>query len=286
MPTLTNQLIREKNRKSGKILKKSPIWLYPMAIETKYTSLLLELTNKIKEAVNNNIIVNLKNLVDEAGLVKNDAFPDEIDRLIDNTRLEVGSNIVNQRSTLMSLGTNTSNWNLNQWRKVMQGVVGIQLYQQEPWLRDQLSSWTKENSALILDLQERTYQEVEGIVQRGVSQGKRHEGIAEDILRETSLPGRPKGPLAKIDNRAKLIARDQVSKLNARMTQLRQTGVGIEKYIWRTSIDERVRESHKEKEGKKYSWNKPPVDTGHPGEDYQCRCWAEADFSTIFEEAA
>jgi SPP1 gp7 family putative phage head morphogenesis protein len=79
---------------------------------------------------------------------------------------------------------------------------------------------------------------------------------------------------ARIANRVKFIARDQVAKANAALVQQRQTLLGVDQYIWSTSKDERVRDSHKSKEGKKYSWDSPPADTGHPGEDYQCRCVA------------
>ncbi|MEG6507839.1 phage minor head protein [Methyloligella sp. 2.7D] len=45
-------------------------------------------------------------------------------------------------------------------------------------------------------------------------------------------------------------------------------------YIWRTRRDDRVRPSHRENEGKVFAWDDPPP-TGHPGEAYGCRCWAE-----------
>ena len=45
-------------------------------------------------------------------------------------------------------------------------------------------------------------------------------------------------------------------------------------YIWRTQCDGQVRPSHLELEGKIFSDdNKPSF--GHPGEDNNCRCWAE-----------
>jgi SPP1 gp7 family putative phage head morphogenesis protein len=47
-----------------------------------------------------------------------------------------------------------------------------------------------------------------------------------------------------------------------------------EKYIWRTVQDDRVRSSHRQREGKVFSWNNSP-EGGAPGEDYNCRCWAE-----------
>ena len=45
-------------------------------------------------------------------------------------------------------------------------------------------------------------------------------------------------------------------------------------YIWRTVGDDRVRSKHAEREGEIFNWHVPP-EGGHPGEDYNCRCWAE-----------
>jgi SPP1 gp7 family putative phage head morphogenesis protein len=79
------------------------------------------------------------------------------------------------------------------------------------------------------------------------------------------------------DSRAKLIARDQVAKLTGELTKERQLDMGVTGYIWRTVGDERVRDSHSEVDGKFFTWDNPPFETdgNHPGEDYQCRCWAE-----------
>lgn len=74
-------------------------------------------------------------------------------------------------------------------------------------------------------------------------------------------------------SKADLLARDQTLKLNANITQARQRGAGVERYVWTTSGDERVREEHADLEGQVFSWDDPPA-PGHPGEDYQCRCTA------------
>ncbi|MFO1089568.1 MAG: minor capsid protein [Hyphomicrobiales bacterium] len=47
-----------------------------------------------------------------------------------------------------------------------------------------------------------------------------------------------------------------------------------DRYVWRTVRDERVRLTHRANEGHMFSWNDPPP-TGHPGEQPNCRCWAE-----------
>lgn len=86
------------------------------------------------------------------------------------------------------------------------------------------------------------------------------------------------------ESRAELIARDQTLKTNAAINGARQESAGITKYVWSTSLDERVRgnpdgawpdaePSHYDLEGKIFSWDDPP-EPGHPGEDYQCRCIA------------
>ena len=45
-------------------------------------------------------------------------------------------------------------------------------------------------------------------------------------------------------------------------------------YIWRTRGDNKVRAAHAANNGRIFSWDNPPI-TGHPGEDYGCRCWAQ-----------
>lgn len=45
-------------------------------------------------------------------------------------------------------------------------------------------------------------------------------------------------------------------------------------YIWRTRGDNKVRASHAANNGKVFAWDSVPP-TGHPGEDYGCRCTAE-----------
>lgn len=72
-------------------------------------------------------------------------------------------------------------------------------------------------------------------------------------------------------SRAKLIARDQVLTFQARVREDRMKQAGVTRYIWTTSKDERVRSSHRDREGEIYSWDNPP-EGGHPGTEIQCRC--------------
>lgn len=82
--------------------------------------------------------------------------------------------------------------------------------------------------------------------------------------------------LDRVDSQATFIARDQTQRLFNTLNRERQVRVGIKRYVWITSKDERVRATHRAKDGKKYEWVDPPKDTGHPGHDYNCRCTAAA----------
>lgn len=53
-----------------------------------------------------------------------------------------------------------------------------------------------------------------------------------------------------------------------------QQAEGFESYIWRSMDDDEVRDSHAVNDDSVFSWDDPP-ETGHPGQDYGCRCWAE-----------
>lgn len=110
----------------------------------------------------------------------------------------------------------------------------------------------------------RTYaDDVAEIMNDPATWGKRVEDIAKDIQERSGVS----------ESKAELIARDQTLKLNGAINKTRQENAGVTKYIWNTSHDERVRESHRELDGQTFSWSDPP-EPGHPGEDIQCRCIA------------
>jgi hypothetical protein len=50
--------------------------------------------------------------------------------------------------------------------------------------------------------------------------------------------------------------------------------MGFERYVWRTSDDDRVRSTHAVNDDREFEWSNPPP-TGHPGHDHNCRCRAE-----------
>ena len=55
-----------------------------------------------------------------------------------------------------------------------------------------------------------------------------------------------------------------------------------EYYIWRTMQDGKVRKSHRDYDGKIFNVNNPPI-AGYPGDDYNCRCYADFEIPYYIE---
>lgn len=141
------------------------------------------------------------------------------------------------------------------------GRLGISL-EKEPDLGPLIDKWRKENVAEITKMGKSQLDKVEAILKGGGT--RRVESIAKDIHHQL-------GHVTK--SRARLIARSQVMKLHAKITKHRHKAAGINRFVWTTSNDERVRPEHDELDGEEFDYDDPP-DEGLPGEPPACRCVA------------
>ena len=166
-----------------------------------------------------------------------------------------------------------TNTNAKKNVKKVAEVVDINV---EPLLRDDhlnpyFQNVVDENVALIRSIPENSMASFKNALTNAITQDLHNSTISE-IIQKNFGTTRAK---------ARLIARDQVGKLNGKLTQYRQEQLGGKRYVWRTSEDERVRKDHERLDGKTFFWDKPPVINrstgarGNPGQDIQCRCHAE-----------
>lgn len=168
-------------------------------------------------------------------------------------------------------------WNKKEVLAAFKSGMGIDLFQGEPYLKEELNVWATQNVNLVKDVSTQFINQSEQLVLDGLRRGVRSEQIGKRILQTTDLD---KGRFKTAETRAKIIGRDQVSKLNGTLNRLRQTGAGVQSYIWRTVGDARVRDTHASNNGKEFSWREG-WEGLHPGDDYNCRCFAEPLFNTI-----
>ena len=145
-----------------------------------------------------------------------------------------------------------------------------------PNIVERVNELTVSNIQLIKSIRTQYLDKVQNAVMQAMVQGALNKDLAEQLKK-----------LGKdVESRAMLIARDQSSKLNAALTRARHEEVGIKKYMWSTSGDERVRASHAEKDGQIFEYTNPPADTGHPGHDVNCRCVQIAVFDDVVKASS
>jgi len=166
-------------------------------------------------------------------------------------------------------------------RAQLKTVLGVDPISAEPWLETEVNAFVKENASLITTLNNEQIDKIEQLIFR---EGRRRASVRDIHLKIRDV-------FKASEARAALIARDQVSKFNGKLTEIRQRNSGIVKYKWQTAQDGRVRtlsnshgySDHGGLNGKEFSWDKPPVtvfkgkragERNHPGEDINCRCVA------------
>lgn len=149
-----------------------------------------------------------------------------------------------------------------------------------PKLATLRKSWASENARLIRSIPDELLSKVARSVSDAVTSGESIESLKKRILDLTDITKR----------RAKVIARDQISKLRGAIARHESLSRGVLHYEWSTTKDDAVRTSHKVMNGKICSWIdvdiykdalsdkawKKRSSIGgvalHPGQDILCRC--------------
>lgn len=188
-------------------------------------------------------------------------------------RLEKETSNFGLYDKIAAMASLTRKLSIREWKRAVKATLGIDLlddYYTGELFRDLMERWVEDNVGLIKTIPQETLGRMREIVMEGYRKGETTTSIVKKVQRAYGISRR----------HAQLIARDQVAKLNSNITQRQQRDAGVSEYIWSTSGDSRVRNSHKALNNKRFRWDDPPVvdeRTGrrcHPGEDYQCRCVA------------
>lgn len=157
-----------------------------------------------------------------------------------------------------------------QWFKAVKKALGVDLSAvvSEEDLTELLEQAATRNAGLITNISEVMVNRIQQTVMQSVLTGGTVKTLKERLVEDFQFG----------DKRAQLIARDQTAKLNADLNRFRHQEAGCEKYVWRTSKDERVRSRHKKLDGKVYRYGEPTgAEQGlPPGQPIRCRCVAIA----------
>ena len=256
--------------------RRPPRQLYPHGIEREYERAVLRITGPFFAAVAQVIARDLPEIIAsrDRALRIDAAYGEMIGETMRGVRVNVAANVTEEAAATVSesFALRVSEFNRTQVDRQFSAVLGVPALRQERWLEDKLSAFVTGNVELIKDITEKGAADVSKLIMARVDAGDSNRTIAKAIQERLEVTKR----------RARFIARDQVAKLNGKLTELRQAEAGVEEYIWRAVKDGATRASHLQNDGKKFRWDSPPA-TGHPGEDYQCRCTAEPILEEFME---
>lgn len=259
---------RERLRRQHKQFSvKQPRARFPLGImrdaELRITNLFTETFKKISEQ----LVPQIPSLLDDGNAaIRVDDINDRLQVILAGILLDLGLNLDKFKSELAKEGLDLADFNREDMKRLWKTALAVDIMMRDTGINVAVAGFISQNTALIRTLGDKHLSSIGQAVYIGWRQGQSAAEIGKKIEKITGTTR----------NHAKFIARDQISKLNGQVTGIRQQQLGIKRYRWRTSMDERVRDTHALKEGKIFRWDRPPSDTGHPGEDYNCRCYAEA----------
>jgi len=263
--------------------------VHPKGVEKSYYSKLYKLARILVSEVKESILPKLpdfyKSYNQEIGQYTDD-YSGDIRRTIQNVSFRVA--IVynrNANSIASDIADQTEQFQKRQYEKQMYSVLGINPISEEPYLKPMMDAFVATNVDLITSIPTSYFTQLEGMIKSGIQQGVSMKDLQRDILDSVTFKPVERTKASKTGfrvinpvKRSRLIAIDQTNKFYGSLQKVRQSQAGISRYIWRTSKDERVRETHVAREGKVFTWEKGSEIGTHPGQEIQCRCIAEPIF--------
>jgi SPP1 gp7 family putative phage head morphogenesis protein len=229
--------------------------------------------------------------VQQAPVVRSDTA-DDIDKAIAQAAAATAQAVPDRdiRAAATQTALRVSETQGNDLQGQIQKVAKINLFDDTTGLAQHLELFVSDNVALIKSIPASQLEAVKGVIVRGARAGKHHREVQDELVAQFGITRR----------RAALIASDQIGKLNGELNQLRQTNVGVRRYRWSTSQDERVRPAegpnkerlgHRKLNGTIQEWSKPPLtdertgERAHPGQPIRCRCVAIPIIDDVLADA-
>lgn len=262
----------------GKNNQRQPVPTGTRTIERQYYRLMRQYQLAYRQILEEEISDTLPRLREQAKQdlpagVRLDDFNDDIERMFDRALRRLNAKFPPETLKAWGKGVAVAISGLskrNVTKMVKTEFDADPVFNDAGELAPYLSNRVSENVALIQSIPRERRENFQNMLIRNVNDGTPVRDVVKQVRKE----------FQKTQNRAQLLARDQINKLNGEITQFRLRKIGVQRYIWRTVGDERVRSRHAAVNGKMFKWDDPPAvgvngQKVNPGQDIQCRCYAE-----------
>lgn len=241
---------------------------WPLAIELEYRRGLYALARAIdtaaRSALNRNGQAMLDGAAERGDGMRQDAFADLLAQILLEILMAISGDILEAERMVRNVGLATSEFSKRDFRAIVRKAYGVDVVRgNETWLPDRMRAWELENLDLIRSIPQQTVTRLRSEFTSAVLEGRSLRDMTR-IVQEATGSNR---------KRSELIARDQIGKLTSQLNERRQRDIGVRSFVWRTVRDERVRPSHRARDGKEFSYEEPGP---RPGLEIRCRCSASA----------
>jgi SPP1 gp7 family putative phage head morphogenesis protein len=191
--------------------------------------------------------------------------------LLDRVREDVASAARATEQVAKRAGEQVSNIQRAELAKQTKAALGVDVPVADRNIHALIEHFAHENVALIKSLGNRTLDDIEKLVTGAYVRGLRAEDVAQEIARRFDIAER----------HARLIARDQIGRLNSQITRARHDELGIGKFRWLTMDDNRVRQRHRPFHGNVYPYRGEGTPEFFPGDEIMCRCVEQPVYDDI-----
>lgn len=260
---------------------KVPKILFPSAHAADYYDNLIDLIDQMHEMTTKFYESKVVPIAKRNDSYKSDESIEEINRSLDelSTKFSVLFKESVSKRLAQNFVTRVKQHGVNEVGKQVKAVIGFDPLKRSPKLASIVKAGVSENVALIKSIPQEYHKRLNTIVLQGIRSGESTSYLEDKI----------KNLYDVTDNRAKLIARDQAGSLLGDVTKARHEDLGLKKFIWRSSDDDRVRQRHRNFDDNEYTWESGAGSGVYPGKPIRCRCTAEVvaeELNELWGEAA
>lgn len=277
--------------------------IQPRAIELQYSRDIREIHEAMKRAIRQNL-----SLVDALPNIRNDADPGQWS-FVNAIAAAITLARDGVLGKLQTKFEQISHFSWVQWARTVKKKTGHALQEIRPWSEPgidvQGQLWVRDNISLITSMSGQMEADFNRVVYDAVKRGLSKNQLKAAILEKVDSFGGINGLSA--EQRADLIATDQILKANSNLLNQRQRNAGVRYYTWHGVRDNRERLSHVAleqcvfrvdgqpmtdedlrivgKEGQQFRHPSESDPTASmPGQPVRCRCTATTNFKgSVFD---
>lgn len=243
----------------------------PTLIESDYAARLVAIVGRIRAATNHALTT--WTWMHRADAARVDDHPGaEARHKAEQIRsaVEGGLDVDALEHTVGEFGRRVSEHQRGDFARQAKVALGVEPHIPDRGVPDAIAGFIHENVSLIRRMQGETLGQIETLLTRAVASGTRAHAVADEIAARFDVSER----------HARLIARDQIGKVNSQITTARHQALGITGYFWQHIANPHPRVEHIARNGKRFAYADPPAD-GNPGMAICCHCLALPDFSDL-----